>query len=70
MRAVQTFILRLVFDAAEPEALRGVVQCVATDETRAFGDPRALVSALPSMAEQAMQGAPARRIDAAVSAQE
>lgn len=46
MRAIRTFILRLLADPAEPEALRGALQAVPEGETHPFADEQALLALL------------------------
>ncbi len=46
MRATMTFILRLLVDESEPEALRGVLQTVASNEERTFSDASSLLELL------------------------
>lgn len=46
MRTVQTFILRLLVDPAEPDALRGALQPVPEGEAQPFADEAALLALL------------------------
>lgn len=46
MRTVRTFILRLLVDPAEPQALRGALQPVPEGEARPFADEQALLALL------------------------
>lgn len=46
MRTVQTFILRLLVDPAEPDALRGALQPVPEGEAQPFIDEKALLALL------------------------
>jgi len=46
VRAIQTFVLRLLVDADEPETLRGSLRSVATNEENTFVDAQDLVSLL------------------------
>ena len=46
MRTIQSFILRLLVDADQPEALHGVLRCVNDDTEQAFADETALVDLL------------------------
>jgi hypothetical protein len=50
MRTVQTFILRLLVDPAEPDALRGAVEPVPEGESRPFASDQALLALLRQMA--------------------
>ncbi len=43
MRAIQTYILRLLIDPAEPEALRGALQLLPEGEPQPFTDEQALL---------------------------
>jgi hypothetical protein len=49
VRTVQTFILRLLIDPAEPEALRGAVEPVPEGESRPFASDQALLALLRQM---------------------
>jgi hypothetical protein len=46
MRTIQSFILRLLVDADQPEALHGVLRCVSDDTEQAFTDETALIDLL------------------------
>jgi hypothetical protein len=46
MRTIQSFILRLLVDADQPEALHGVLRCVSDDTEQAFTDETTLVNLL------------------------
>ncbi|MCX8006111.1 MAG: hypothetical protein N2688_14340 [Burkholderiaceae bacterium] len=46
MRTVQTFILRLLVDPAEPKALRGALQPLPEGEVQFFQDENALLALL------------------------
>jgi hypothetical protein len=46
MRTIQSFILRLLVDTDQPEALHGVLRCVSDDTEQAFADETALVDLL------------------------
>lgn len=46
MRTVQTFILRLLVDPAEPEGLRGALQLIPEGEVQPFADEAALLAIL------------------------
>jgi hypothetical protein len=43
MRTIRTFVLRLLVDTNEPQALRGTVRSVADDEERSFTDGPSLL---------------------------
>lgn len=46
MRATLTFVLRLLLDTSEPEALRGVLQSVASSEEHPFSSADSLLKLL------------------------
>jgi len=46
VRTVRTFILRLLVDPAEPDALRGALQPVPEGEAQPFADEQALLALL------------------------
>jgi len=46
MRTVQTFILRLLVNSAEPEALRGDLRAIPEGEAQPFPDEQALLALL------------------------
>jgi hypothetical protein len=46
MRTIRTFILRLVVDPAEPDALHGALQAVPQSEALPFTDERGLLALL------------------------
>jgi len=46
MRTIQSFILRLLVDADQPEVLHGVLRCVSDNTEQAFADESALVNLL------------------------
>ena len=46
MRTIQSFILRLLVDADQPDALHGVVRCVSDDTERPFTDEAMLIAVL------------------------
>jgi hypothetical protein len=46
MREIRTFVLRLLVDSNEPDALRGVLRAVAGDEELFFADEETLVALL------------------------
>jgi len=46
MRTVQTFILRLLVDPDEPEALRGDLRAIPEGEAQPFPDEQALLALL------------------------
>jgi hypothetical protein len=49
MRTIRTFILRLLVDSDEPEALRGALQPVPEGETQPFAGDQALLILLRRM---------------------
>jgi len=49
MRTIQTFILRLLVDSSEPEALRGDLRPVPEGEAQPFPDEQALLALLHRM---------------------
>jgi len=49
VRTVETFVLRMLIDTEEPNALRGAVRTVANDEEHPFADERALLALLRQM---------------------
>ncbi|MGQ9600606.1 MAG: hypothetical protein ACUVWZ_14475 [Anaerolineae bacterium] len=49
MRTRQTFVLHLLADPEEPQALRGVLQAVASGEEQPFADGPALLALLRRM---------------------
>jgi hypothetical protein len=57
MRQIQTYILRVFVDPAEPEALRGALQPVPEGETQPFASDWALLTLLRQLASEAT-GAP------------
>jgi hypothetical protein len=50
MRATRTFVVRLLVDPDEPQALRGRIHAVDSGEERPFADGLALLSVLSQMA--------------------
>jgi len=49
VHSVQTFILRLLIDPTEPDALRGAVEPVPEGESRSFASDQALLALLRQM---------------------
>ena len=49
MRKIQTFILRLLVDTEESQALRGAVRFVANAEEHTFADGQSLLALLRQM---------------------
>jgi len=49
MHTIQTFILRLLVDTDEPQALRGTVRSVTDDEKHSFTDGPSLLALLRRM---------------------
>lgn len=46
MRAIRTFVLRLLIDSDDPQTLRGVIHAVASGEQQPFADGPALLALL------------------------
>ena len=46
MRTIQSFLLRLLVDTDQPEALHGVLRCVSDDTDQPFADEATLVDLL------------------------
>jgi len=46
MRTIRTFILRLLVDTEEPQALRGAVRSVPNDDECSFADGQSLLALL------------------------
>lgn len=46
MRQIQNYILRLLIDPAEPDALRGALRPMPEGETRSFSSAQALLALL------------------------
>ncbi len=53
MRTTQAFVLRLLVDSDEPQALRGTLHVVASGEEAPFTDAAALLALLRRMASAA-----------------
>lgn len=53
MRTIQTFLLRLLSNSEEPQALRGVIYAVSNGEEQTFADGPALLALLHQMARSA-----------------
>ena len=53
MRTIQTFVLRLLVNTEEPQALRGAVRCVSDNEERTFADAQSLLALLRGMRQTA-----------------
>ncbi len=51
MRTIRTFIVRLLVDTDEPDALRGVVRCIASDSDHPFTDHRSLLEVLRTVSQ-------------------
>jgi len=58
VRTVRTFILRLLVDPAEPDALRGALQPVPEGEAQPFADEQALLALLRRLAFPARESPP------------
>ena len=50
MRVIRTFILRLLVNSVEPEALRGELRTVPEGEAQPFADEQALLALLHRLA--------------------
>ena len=46
MRTIQSFILRLLVDADQPDTLHGVLRCVSDDTEQPFTDEAMLIAVL------------------------
>lgn len=53
MRKIQTFILRLLLNPDEPQALRGAIRAAADDEEHTFTDGQSLLDLLYRMSRAA-----------------
>jgi hypothetical protein len=51
MRATLTFVLRLLVDTGDPQALRGILRTVGSAEDRTFADGQALLALLRQIAD-------------------
>jgi len=51
MRAIKTFILRLLMNTEEAQVLRGTVRRVDNDEERTFTDGKSLLALLHQMGQ-------------------
>ena len=58
MRATRTFILCLLVDSAEPEALRGDLRAMPEGEAQPFPDEQALLALLRQLASPARESPP------------
>ncbi len=58
MRTRQTFVLHLLADPDEPEALRGLIHAVASGEEQVFSGGPALLALLRRMVSAGPQGEP------------
>ena len=66
MRRIQTFVVRLLLDTAEPDALRGAVRCVGDDEDHPFADRQSLLRLLVALTQtQDPSSADDRALDSA-----
>jgi len=50
MRVIRTYVLRLLVDSGEPDALRGLVHSLARGEQHPFADGTSLLALLRRMA--------------------
>jgi hypothetical protein len=57
MRAMRTYILRLLVDTEELHTLRGVIRAVADDREQTFSDGQALLTLLRQMSSHTDQAA-------------
>jgi hypothetical protein len=55
MRTTHTFILRLLVNSSEPEALRGDLRPLPEGETQTFSDEQALLALLHRLASPARE---------------
>jgi hypothetical protein len=55
MRAIHTFVLRLLLDSNEPQKLRGALQSVPEGKPRPFADGQSLLILLNQMAQTALE---------------
>ncbi len=58
MRVIRTFILRLLVNSAEPEALRGDLRPMPEGEAQPFPDEQALLALLHRLASPARESLP------------
>ena len=58
MRIIRTFILRLLVNSAEPEALRGDLRPMPEGEAQPFPDEQALLALLHRLASPAPESPP------------
>jgi hypothetical protein len=58
LRVIRTFILRLLVNSAEPQALRGDLRPLPEGEAQLFPDEQALLALLHRMASQALEAPP------------
>jgi len=56
VRSIQTFILRLLADSDEPQALRGMIRSVTNDSELSFTDESSLLAVLRRLAETTIEG--------------
>jgi len=59
LRSIRTFILRLLVNSAEPEALRGDLRPMPEGEPMPFADEQALLALLRRLASPARESSPA-----------
>lgn len=50
MQAIETFVVKVLRDRADPEALRGLLTCVATGDQFPYADGAALLELLRRIA--------------------
>jgi hypothetical protein len=59
LRVIRTFILRLLVNSAEPQALRGDLRPLPEGEAQPFPDEQALLALLHRLASPAREAPPA-----------
>jgi hypothetical protein len=62
MRAIRTFILRLLIDPEDPHACRGAIQTLAGDEEYPFASETALLTLVRRIAQPDGEGPPCEEI--------
>jgi hypothetical protein len=63
MRTTRTFILRLLADTDDPQALRGMLRTVGGAEEHTFADGQALLALLRQMIERVPDAGRSERYD-------
>ena len=59
MRAVQTYVMRLLADTEDAQALRGTLGCVTDGRDYSFGDEGAFLRLLHELIQRALDTQPA-----------